>query len=248
MESCTRKVLCATILMVILGVLLVGPIQAEGRSITVTGDAEIHVVPDEVILTLGVETWDKDLGIAKADNDARIRGILNAAQEFQIDPEHIQTDYLNIEPSYRYEYEQEEFIGYFVRKTVVVTLKDLSKFEDLLTAVLEAGASHVHGIEFRTTELRKYRDEARALAIAAAQEKAAALAAELDQMITRPSLIEEKETWWASSYSSWWGSRPGYTAQNVIQSVGTSPADTGGTLAPGQITVSARVSVSFELW
>ncbi|MGD9365498.1 MAG: SIMPL domain-containing protein [Desulfobacteraceae bacterium] len=39
--------------------------QSEPRLITVTGDAEVRVVPDEVLLTLGVETWDKDLNIAK---------------------------------------------------------------------------------------------------------------------------------------------------------------------------------------
>ncbi|MEJ2211004.1 MAG: SIMPL domain-containing protein [Anaerolineae bacterium] len=36
------------------------------RTVTVTGEAEVRVVPDEVILTLGVETWDKDLGRAIA--------------------------------------------------------------------------------------------------------------------------------------------------------------------------------------
>ena len=43
--------------------------QTEARTITVSGDAEVRVVPDEVILTLGVETWDKDLDAAKEEND-----------------------------------------------------------------------------------------------------------------------------------------------------------------------------------
>ena len=60
--------------MLILGVALVistcawnreQPPSQEPRLITVTGDAEVRVVPDEVILTLGVETLDKDLGVAK---------------------------------------------------------------------------------------------------------------------------------------------------------------------------------------
>ena len=37
----------------------------EPRLITVSGNAEVRVVPDEVILTLGVETWDRDLEAAK---------------------------------------------------------------------------------------------------------------------------------------------------------------------------------------
>ena len=35
--------------------------------------------------------------------------------------------------------------------------------------------------------------------------------------------------------------------QNVIQSSGQMPAETEGALAPGQISVTARVSVSFEM-
>ena len=44
-------------------------IPQETRTITVTGDAEVRVVPDEVMLTLGVQTWDKNLDKAKRQND-----------------------------------------------------------------------------------------------------------------------------------------------------------------------------------
>jgi len=41
------------------------PSSQEPRRVSVTGEAEVRVVPDEVILTLGVETWDKNLNLAK---------------------------------------------------------------------------------------------------------------------------------------------------------------------------------------
>ena len=50
-------------------------------------------------------------------------------------------------------------------------LKDISKYEDVLSGVLESGANYVEGIEFRTTELRKYRDQARVMAIKAAKDR-----------------------------------------------------------------------------
>lgn len=40
-------------------------------TVTVTGDAEVRVVPDEVVLVLGVETWDKNLGKAKRERTTR---------------------------------------------------------------------------------------------------------------------------------------------------------------------------------
>ncbi|MBN1220437.1 MAG: SIMPL domain-containing protein [Anaerolineae bacterium] len=217
--------------------------------ITVTGDAEVRVVPDEVILTLGVETWDKNLNTAKRQNDDRVKAVIALARGYGVEPRYIQTDHISIEPRYEDYYERERLIGYFVRKTIVITLKDLTKFEDLLTGTLEAGANFVHGIQFRTTELRQHRDQARALAIKAAQEKATALAGELGQHVGKPRNIHEEQNSWWSWYNSWWGSRwhGAAMAQNVIQEVGPDPAVFDDGLAPGQITVNARVSVTFEL-
>jgi uncharacterized protein YggE len=221
----------------------------ETGQISVTGEAEIRVVPDEVILTLGVETWDKNMGIAKGQNDAIVARVLALADEHAIAPEHVQTDYVSIEPRYRNGYyDERDFIGYFVHKTLVITLRDLDKFEDILADALEAGVNYVHGIEFRTTELRKHRDEARALAIRAAKEKADALAGELDQQVGDPKMIQEVQSGWWSGYNSWWGSRWGNgMMQNVIQEMGAGELMGDGGLAPGQISITARVSVNFQL-
>ena len=221
--------------------------RPDTRSITVSGDAEVRVVPDEVILTVGVETWDEGLDAAKEENDDIVRKLLDIADDYDIDPKHIQTDYVNIEPRYD-DYSKDDFIGYFVRKTIVITLRDISKFEEVLSSALGAGANYVHGVEFRTTELRIHRDEARALAIQAAEEKATDLAGELNQKLGEPIMIREDRNWWWSGYSSWWGSRwGGGMAQNVIQNVGEGTFDSEGVTAPGQISVNASVTVEFEL-
>ena len=221
--------------------------QQEPRLITVTGDAEVRVVPDEVIITLGVETWDKDLTIAKSENDKRIQKIIDIAKKQNVAGKHIQTDYISIEPRYEHRHEHRNFIGYFVKKTIVITLKDTEKFENILSSILEAGANYVHGVQFRTTELRKHRDQARSLAIKAAQEKANDLAKELDQKVGKPYKIQENQSGWGSHYNSWWGSRGrGGMSQNVIQDVAGS-SESESSIALGQIKVTARITVSFEL-
>ena len=221
--------------------------QVAPRLITTTGEAEVLVVPDEVILTLGVETSNKQLSLAKRQNDEIVAQVLAAAQARGVASKHLQTDHISIEPRYRDSYEQRDFIGYFVRKTIVVTLQDISTFEDLLSDVLAVGASNVHGIQFRTTELRKHRDAARTLAIRAAREKAVTLAGELGQEVGQPHDIREDQSQWWSWYNAWWGGRASTMTQNVIQEGGSVPQGTEGTLAPGQISVTAKVTVSFEM-
>lgn len=222
---------------------------ATPRTIAVTGTAVVMVVPDEVILTLGIETSDMQLATAKSENDDIVAKTLKVAKDAGIDPKYVQTDYLSIEPRYQDSYNQSTFLGYWVRKDIVVTLKDITKFEDLLSKCLEAGVNYVHGVEFRTTELRKHRDEARSLAIKAAQEKAIAMAKDLGQEISQPLTIREDYNRWYSPYNSWWGMRyGGGMAQNTIQnapSAGVQSSDSE--LAPGQIAVDASVTVEFEL-
>ena len=223
--------------------------STEPRQVTVTGDAEVRVPPDEVLITLGVETWDTDLATARAANDDIVARALAVAEAQGIERRHLQTDYLSIEPRYRDSWDKSEFIGYYCRKTIVVTLRDVSRFEELLTALLEAGVQQVHGVQFRTTELRRHKDEARALAVIAAREKAAALAGELGGRIGEPLGIREEQSSWWSWYGAWWGARyGGGMAQNVIQEVGAAPVgDEGAPMAPGQIAVRAQVTVRFAL-
>lgn len=113
-----------------------------------------------------------------------------------------------------------DFIGYFVRKTVVVTLSDLALFESLLSQSLEAGATHVHGVEFRTTELRRYRDQARALAVNAAREKAEALCAELGKQVGEPKDIREQYSRWWSPYNR---KRPLPSTASLASAMGMCP-------------------------
>ncbi len=226
------------------------PVQGtEPRRVTVTGEAEVRVVPDEVILTLGIETWDKNLQAAKGQNDRILANVLEVAADHGIRPEHLQTDFVSIEPRYRNGYyEERDFIGFFVHRNVVITLRDLGEFEGLLSNALEAGVNYVHGIQFRTTELRQHRDQARALAIQAAKEKAEALAGKLDQQVGEPLDIQEVQNGWWSGYNAWWGARyGGGMTQNVIQEAGDAMTFSDGGVAPGQIAVSARVSVVFGL-
>lgn len=215
-------------------------------AVSVTGDAEVRVVPNEVTLNMGVETADRVLRSAKTANDVVIQRALEITAHHGVATQDVKTDYISIEPRYRHEEFSNQLLGYVVRKNLTVRLSDVSKFDELFSDLLDAGVNVVHGVEFRTTELRKYRDQARALAIKAAQEKAQALAEAAGRRTGTTISISENGGGWFSPYSSWWGGGYGGMAQNVVQSAG-GPGLIEGTLAPGQITVTARVSVTVAL-
>jgi uncharacterized protein YggE len=209
------------------------------REILVTGEAEVKVVPDQVILTIAIDTLDKDLLLAKQQNDDRVKRVLAVTQQFKIDPKHVQTDQVTIEPRTRTYNQKEEFLGYAVHKSVVICVKDMTRFEPVLLAFLKGGANRVDGVQFQTSELRKHRDAARLQAIRAAREKATAMAGELGQKLGRPRSITENA---GGSYG-----RSAYLNTNAVSNAGGDSGVTDSGFAPGQISVTASVTVRFDL-
>ena len=133
---------------------------AQQRTISVTGSADVQVAPDRAELALGVETKDPSLAVATKDNDARVRRVLAFLREKGIPEERIQTDYISIVPVYD-PHESRRLDHYQVRKTITASVSDLPGFDALLTGAVERGITHVLDVTFRTTELRRHRDEAR---------------------------------------------------------------------------------------
>jgi len=218
------------------------------RTITTTGEAVVYVVPDELVVGFGVETYDPALKAAKDHNAAESARLLKAVREAGVEDKHVQTSDMEVELRYKDRArESAEVEGYIVRRTYAVTLKDVKKFEQLVSAALENGANRLLGFEHRTTELRKHRDEARKMAIRAAKEKAEALAGELDCTVGRPRTIGEGYFGYVGSWGSRWGyGRGQHMSQNVAQSA-PGEGEGGETTPLGQIGVRASITVTFDL-
>ncbi|HEY0097806.1 MAG TPA: SIMPL domain-containing protein [Pyrinomonadaceae bacterium] len=218
--------------------------QREPPLITVTGESEVRVVPDEVVFDLTVQTLNRDLRLAKAQTDERLKKTLDLTRKYRIAPADVQTDYVKLEPRYRSNDETRTLVGYSVRKDLVFTLRDASQAEALLSEVIETGITRINSIVFRSSQLRKHRDQARALAIKAAQEKAAALAAEIGQKIGKAYSIEEEGAGGSTRFNI---SGSAGSQNSFSTDTDRSSQESEGTLALGQIKVSARVTVRFYL-
>ena len=211
------------------------------RSISVSGNAEIRVVPDKVEIAVGVETTRPEMIKAKAENDAAVARIIAAAKQNGIDPTKIQTNFMEFEPKYADNNPSKPIVGYSVNRSMAIESTELDRFEDLMTAVVAAGANHIHSIRFTTTKLRQHRDEARRMAAKAAQEKAQLLAETLGRKLGPARTISESSDHW----SPWRGAMMQNVSQNAMNMAGESSGDSA--FAPGRISVSATVSVTFDL-
>jgi uncharacterized protein YggE len=241
------------LLTLLLAVLLAGTAHAQqslySRTISVNGQAVVYVRPDKIVVTFGTETRDQTIGTAKEKNDAIQKRAVAAFRAMGVPSKEIQTTHLSIEPRFEHgSYDKDDFVGYFVRSTLMVTLNDTGQIEGLLAEALQAGVTHIHGIQYETTELIMHREQARELALKAAREKAEKMAAVLGQTVGIPSHISEGYNGSVCNSGWWGGSRHFAMSQNVVQNVASGDGrGDGESVALGKIAVVANVSVTFLL-
>lgn len=214
-------------------------------SIKVTGTAEIQVVPDTATLSFTIARKDKSVAVAKKQNDETVAKVTELAKRFNIAATDVKTDYIRVKETTRREKirgSDDDYNdvpdGFQVSRNLVVKLRDISRFETFLTALLEAGVSDVGSVAFTSSQLRKYKDQARAQAVRAAQEKAQALAKEVGQSIGKAVSIEENDI-------------DGYRSPNANISQNSFSIDgdqDSETVSVGAISVKAQVEVRFLLY
>jgi len=227
--------------------------QLDGGSntINISGDAEVKVVPDRATILFGVESRNKTLDAATEQTDSALRKVMAAARKLGVDATDIQTDYIHVDLAYNDK--QSTLVEYYTAtKAVQVLLKDTSKFQDLLSQALAAGANHIYGVEFSTSELRKYRDQARAMAVKAATEKAQDLASAAGlTVIPKPLTIAAYSYGGGSFYGrccgAYFGSQMYQNAIQNVAGVGDSGGGTNSSVALGKISVTASVTMTFRI-
>ena len=217
------------------------------RTVQVSGAATINVTPDRVLIKLGVQSNNRTPEMVQADNQAAIQRVIEAARSLGIADKNISTDYYLVQPIYQ-QYDELTIKGYRVNNVVAITLNDVSQTSEVLIAALKAGANQVLDVQFYTSQLRQYRDQARSLAMKAAGEKAQALA-QAGGAQTGCLMHIDENTW--SYYTGYgWGSRDqALWAQNVIQNApgDSRPSSDEAPISIGQIAIQAQVNTTYTL-
>jgi len=220
-----------------------------GRSIQVSGTAVVNVVPNRVLIQLGVQSNGRSPQSVEATNSATINKIIRALKAQGIEEKDIVTDWYVIQPLYD-DYDSLDIKGYRIHNIVAVTLRDIKTVNKVISAALNAGANQVVNVEFYLSDLRRYRDQARELAMKAAREKANDLASAAGA--ETGCVMNINENTWSNYYGGWYGQTQNLWTQNVMQNAAPAGGESGalteaGPVNLGQISVRAEVSASFSL-
>lgn len=176
-----KKISLILVSLLVIGLLVActAPAASESvRSMNVSGVGQVSLVPDIASISVGVRTEADSVTDALSGNTTQANAISQVLQENGVAEEDIQTSNFNVYPSERYDPMTGEVTSrYFVvENTVVVVVRDLANLGEILTAVVEAGANNIYGINFDVADREAAIAQARQLAIEDAQAKAQAIA------------------------------------------------------------------------
>lgn len=228
------------------------PVCDKERTIQVTGTAVVNVAPDRALVKLGVQTNGRSVKDAQAKNTTTINKVTFALKTMGIEAKDITTNWYTLEPVYD-DYEDLHISGYRIHNVIEVTVRDVKKTNDLIAAAFQAGANQVIDVEFYTSELRKYRDQAREMAMNAATEKASALAQAAGSDTGCVISINENSWSYFNNGGWWYGSNNNQNlwTQNAVQNVQPTGGETStledGPISAGQISIRAEISATFGL-
>ncbi|MGB6589751.1 MAG: SIMPL domain-containing protein [Pseudolabrys sp.] len=209
--------------------LALAPARAEDKLVTVTGEATVAVAPDAAVIRIGVSSQDKTAREASEANAKQMTAVLAAIKDTGVADRDIQTSRLSLQPQYDPNKSgTARLTGFQVSNQVTVKIRDIDRLPTVLDRAIAAGANEMSGIEFVVSEQSKLLDRARDDAIADAHRRAELYAKAAGAKLGHVVAITEE------------GSTPPPRPMQAMRA-GAVP------IAPGEQTLRATVTVSYEL-
>lgn len=206
--------------------------QNQQPQISVMGEGKVMVTPDRVDITIGVENIGADATEVKKKNDATIDAVIKYLKSVKVPAEDYQTQRVNLYRNYDYNKKKYSFTA---SQTIVIHLKDITKYDSMMMGLVDAGVNNIQGIEFKTSKQAQYESEARVKAVAEAKQKANDYAGALNQKVGKAIVVTDN-------------TQVNYPRMmNAMKFESADAAIPKETLAIGEITITANVNISFEL-
>mgnify|MGYP001205804986 CR=1 FL=1 len=217
-------------------------------TISVSGEGEVVTVPDVGRFSFSVQAEGDTASAAQEESGTRVNEILAYLAEQGVEEGDIKTEFYNMYPRWRYEKRicpanaycppgERVQDGFEVIQNVSVKVRNIDEAGVIIAGVGERGATNLSGLDFTIDDTSKLQEEARAKAIADAQEKAGVLAQQLGVRIVR-----------MVSYYEEGGGRDYAVFESRAMAM---DMEDGGFVGPelpvGEETTNARVNVTYEV-
>ena len=206
--------------------------QNQTPTVEVVGEGIVYATPDMVNISISIEKEGLDLKNLRQKNGEAVAQVLQLLSK-ELPMENFQTSYVSL-----YKDDYNKLNKYRVVQNINIKLEDISKYDNLMNAIFDAGVNQIDGISFGVKNKEKLLQEARVAAIDDARKKALLYAVSLDQNIGKAIQIKEVNSHFNDIQP---------VERMSKMSLGSPANGNDNTLAIGKIAIEAQVNVAFEL-
>jgi uncharacterized protein YggE len=205
--------------------------------ISVTGQAEVLTPPDEATVRLGVTRQAANARAAQDQANDIGQRLLAGLERLGVPRGAVRTSQLSLQPIFEQQRPGDEnpprIVAYRAAMTISVRLEKLDLVGPVVDAGLQAGANRVEGVQFGLRDSTAAQQEALRRAVREARGKAQALAEGLGLRVDRVLEVSEGG---------------GFIPRAGEESFALAArAPTPTPVAPGEVSVSAMVTVRFRI-
>jgi uncharacterized protein YggE len=206
--------------------------QAGGR-ITVTGTGTVTGTPDQLVLSMGVQTNASSVSIALRQANEAASRVIRSLKAGGVRGADIQTSGLSIQPNFTDG--SQVPVGYGVSEQLTATLRDLRKAGSQIQRAANAGgnATTVNGVSLNLADTSHLLASARAAAVRDAQAKASQFARGLSRPLGRVISVSDQSQ--VFPYPEFTGMSP------MAKSASSVP------VSPGSQQVSVQITVVYAI-
>lgn len=212
--------------------------QSTRRTVTVRGEGVVATTPDQVRLSVSVNTQAQNASAAMRAASGRTQEILGLLKKMGVDEKNLQTSRVTVTPTYDYsrQIQPPPIVGYNGVNEFSVLFKGrlMEKVGEFMDRAVEAGASTFGGLQYESSKSRELEREALQKAADDAKARAEVLARQLGATVGSVVTVREATT----------GSGPGPILMR--QSFGAETAQAAPVMS-GEVSVTAQIEVMFEL-
>lgn len=191
------------------------------------------MAPDLAVVSLAVSGSGRDLAPARDDVNRRASSVLARLRELDVADADLHAPDVSIHPEYEYRKGGQRLVGYRVNRQIGAKVRDLDRLGEVLDGAVAAGANEVHGAQMSASDPSSAEHEALRAAVAAAREKAAAVAEAAGSALGQVMRIEEE------------GDFRGPPMPKARLMAMAEAADAPTEIAAGELTVTRRIRAWF---
>lgn len=218
--------------------------------ISIEGKGEVISIPDLALFTFSVVERAKTVAEAQEAATKKINAALEYLDDQGVEEKDIKTTGYNVYPQYEWQdircvsypcpQGKNVLIGYEVRQSVEVKVRDTKEAGDLLSGVGERGASEVSGLTFTIDDEEGLKAKAREMAIEDAKKKVELLSKQLGVRVVRVVSFNE---------NAGYPLPPIYYARDAAMGFGgvANESKSSPEIPSGENTITSFVTVTYEI-